>query len=114
MTMNVLNLWWEIIAVVSGAVILLAFGIALVLGHLPDVPPGSRGFRKEEEEGGAETIQPDGYIDSFSGVIQEAGGSLTPVVKLAFIGIIGWWLLYLVLNWVPHLFFFTENLWGPQ
>ena len=113
MTMNVLNLWWEIIAVVSGAVILLAFGIALIMGHLPDVPPGSRGVR-QDDDGGSETVQPDGYIDSFAGVIQEAGGSLTPVVKLAAIGIIGWWLLYLILNWQPHLFFFLKNLYGPQ
>ena len=114
MTMNVMDFWWEIIAVVSGAAILLVFGIALILGKKPTVPPGSRGYRGEEDSGTEEVIRPDGYVDSFAGVIEEAGGSLPPIVKLSLIGIGLWWLAYLIINWEPHLFPYLARNFIPH
>lgn len=114
MTLNVLNLWGEIIAVAVGAFILLLFAIALVLGHRPTVPPGSRGHRPEEDSAEHEVIRPDGYIDSFARDIEEAGGGLTPVVKIAAVGILGWWLVYIIVNWAPHIYGYMSNVWVPR
>lgn len=114
MTVNVLSLWGEIIAVTIGAAILLLFAVALVLGHRPTVPPGSSGPRPRENEGEHETIRPDGYIDSFAKDIEEAGGSLTPIVKLSLVGILGWWLIYMIVNWQPHLYTWASQIWVPR
>lgn len=102
MTENVLQMWPEILAIVAGCIGLSLFAIALGLPHRPGVLPGSSGHRPHDESGENEEIRADGYIDSFAGEIEEAGGSLPPVVKLALSGILIWWLLYLILNWAPN------------
>ena len=62
--------------------------------------PGSKGHRQKKEE--VEVIAPDGYIDDYNNhVIEEAGGSLPVIIRVALPGIIIWWLLYLILNWTP-------------
>ncbi|MFL7814107.1 MAG: hypothetical protein ACK2TT_06045 [Anaerolineales bacterium] len=101
MTQNALELWPEILAVISGTVVLFLFAITIAISHKSKALPGSSGHRGEEDHEGHEEIQPDGYIDSFAGAIEEAGGGLPPVVVLAVPGILLWWLLYLILNWVP-------------
>jgi hypothetical protein len=73
MTQNVLQFWPEIWAVLGAIFILTVFAI--------------------------EEIHADGYIDSFAKDIEEAGGGMPPLVKVALVGIILWWLVYLVLNW---------------
>jgi hypothetical protein len=98
MTRNALLLWPEILGVVGGGIILLLFGLALAIPHRPSVRPGSRGHRQEEE--GYETVRPDGYIDTFGGVIEEGGGSFPPIVWLLLVGIIAWWVIYLVFNFI--------------
>jgi hypothetical protein len=55
-----------------------------------------------EEDGGHEEIRGDGLIDSFSGEIEEAGGGMPLVVKIALPGILLWWLIYLIINWAQH------------
>jgi hypothetical protein len=99
MTQNSLQLWPEILAVVGGALVLFLFALTVAMRHRSTVAPGSSGHRDPEEEGAHEEIRPDGYIDSFAGEIEEAGGSLPPIVKLALPGVILWWLIYLILNW---------------
>jgi hypothetical protein len=111
MTVNVLNIPGEIIAVAIGAGILLVFAITLILGRVPRVPPGSRGYRPEDENE-PEVVRPDGYIDSFAHDIEEAGGSL--IVWVAVVGILGWWLIYLIVNWQPHIYPFMSNVWVPR
>jgi hypothetical protein len=61
--------------------------------------PGSEGHRAPEDDIGHEEIRGDGFIDSFSGEIEEAGGGLPLVVKIALPGVLLWWLVYLILNW---------------
>lgn len=102
MTQNVMQLWSEILAVAAGALILLLFALTVSLPHRPKVLPGSSSHRKEEEEGLHEEIRPDGYIDSFNKTIEEAGGALPWIVRLALPGIVIWWLIYLILNWTPR------------
>jgi hypothetical protein len=101
MTVHSIPLWSEIIGVGVGALVLLVFGILLVIPHNMGILPGSKGHRKEEDEEEHEQIAPDGFIDSFANVIEEAGGSLPILVRIAIPGIIIWWLLYLILNWAP-------------
>jgi hypothetical protein len=102
MTENIMQLWPEILGVLAGAIVLFLFAVTLALPHRSKVLPGSSGHRKEEDEtGGHEIIQPDGYIDSFAKEIEEAGGGIPPVIKLVLPGILLWWLIYLILNWIP-------------
>jgi hypothetical protein len=100
--MDILNSYLssEVLAVVSGIIILALFAIAIALPQGSKAsPPGHKGHRPIEEDIGHEEIRGDGFIDSFSGEIEEAGGGMPPVVKLALLGVLLWWLLYLILNW---------------
>jgi hypothetical protein len=99
MTDHVLRMGPEILAIVGGIVVLFLFAVGLGLSHRSKTLPGSSGHRPVEESGEHEEIRADGYIDSFAGVIEEAGGGMPPVVKLALPGILIWWFLYLILNW---------------
>ena len=102
MTQNVLHVGKELVWMLGGAGILLLFGLAVALRHRPRVLPGSSGHRDTSAEEEHEVIRPDGYIDSFAGAIEEAGGSLPPIVWVAIPGILLWWLLYLILYWAPR------------
>lgn len=98
MTVQSISTWSAIIGVAGGALILLVFGVFLALPHRRGIKPGSRGHRSENDDE-EETIAPDGFIDSFANVIEEAGGGTPPLVKIALVGVILWWFLYLILNW---------------
>jgi len=101
MTENILNLTREVLGVIGWVIILFAFALTLGLPHRSKVLPGSSGHRPAEESGEDEEIRADGYIDSFAGEIEEAGGGMPAVVKLLFPTILLWWLLYLILYWAP-------------
>ncbi|MFL7894217.1 MAG: hypothetical protein ACK2UM_09145 [Anaerolineales bacterium] len=101
MTDNVLQILPEILAIIGGSVVIFLFAVALGIPHRPKNLPGSSGHRPPEDSGENEEIRADGYIDSFAGEIEEAGGGMPAVVKLALPGILIWWLLYLILNWTP-------------
>ncbi len=102
MTQNVLELYPQIVSVVLGAAVLLLFAVIVALPHRSRVLPGSSGHRDGDDESVHEEIRPDGYIDSFAGQIEEAGGGLPPLVRLALPGVLLWWLIYLILNWTQR------------
>jgi hypothetical protein len=102
MTQNVMELGPQIVGVVVGAVVLLIFGLTVAVPNRPKTLPGSSGHRDPSDQPGHEEIHADGYIDSFAKEIEEAGGALPLIVKLAIPGVLLWWLLYLVLNWAPR------------
>jgi hypothetical protein len=102
MTQNVLQLGPEVFGIVISAAVLFVFALTVALPHRPKSLPGSSGHRATEDQSVHEEIRPDGYIDSFSKEIEEAGGALPLVVKLAIPGILLWWLLYLILYWAPR------------
>lgn len=102
MTQNVLQIWPEILGVAGGALLLIIFALAIGLPNKPTVQPGSSGHREKGRESESEEIRPDGYIDSFNGVIEEAGGGMPIIVRIALPGILIWWLLYLIINWTPR------------
>lgn len=99
MTENVMQVGPEVWSVVTGALALLIFGLALSVPHRAKVPPGSKGHRDEVEADEIEDIRPDGYIDSFAEEIEEAGGGMPPLVKVLLPGVLLWWLIYLIVNW---------------
>jgi len=101
MTENVLQFWPEVFTIIGWGVALALFAVTLGMAHRPSKRPGYQGHRPEEQSGEYESIRPDGFIDSFAGEIEEAGGGLLPVFKLVLPGILLWWLLYLILNWTP-------------
>lgn len=100
MTQNLLLIWPKILSVVGAMVVLFAFALAIGLPSRSKTLPGSSGHREVDEEGIHEEIRPDGYIDSFSKEIEEAGGSLPLVVRIAIPAVFITWLLYLILNWM--------------
>ncbi len=102
MTQNVMYVPGEILWVAGGALVLILFAVAVAWPNRASVLPGSKGHRVLEDESEHETIRADGYIDSFAHEIEEAGGGMPLVVKLAVPGILLWWLLYLILFWNPR------------
>ena len=101
MTKNIMDLWGEILWIGGGIAVLLVFALVVALPQIARSRPGSSGHRPGEDETLHEEIGPDGYIDSFARDIEEAGGGLPPVMKLAVPAVLLWWLGYLVLNWTP-------------
>ena len=51
------------------------------------------------QESGGEHVRADGYIDSFAGLVEEAGGSMPLIVSVFTIGLAVWWASYLLLLW---------------
>ena len=74
MTENALELWPEIFAVLAGVIVIFLFALTIAISHRVKTQPGSSGHRPKDEDEGHEEIRPDGYIDSFAGTIEEAGG----------------------------------------
>ena len=101
MTQNVMSVWGEIVGIVGGAVALIVFAIAISIKTKPKTLPGSSGHREKDDVESSESNKEDGYIDSFAGVIEEAGGSLPPVVLIAIPVILIWWLATLIFYWTP-------------
>ena len=99
MTQNVMQLWPQVMGVLGGIFILIIFAIALAMPHHAKTLPGSKGHRSQDGAEDYEEIRADGYIDSFANDIEEGGGGMPPIVKVALPGIILWWLTYLILNW---------------
>lgn len=97
MTLNVLDIGTEIIWIGAGAFILTVFALTLAMVHRTKIPPGEKGYRKGEQR--HVVVEPDAYIDSFSGVIEEAGGLLPPILYVFIPGILIWWLVYLLVRW---------------
>jgi len=102
MTQNVMNVWGEIVGIAGGAFVLILFAVTIAIKWRPSTLPGSSGHRDEDEESDYEAIHPDGYIDSFAGEIEEAGGGLPPIMWVAIPGVLLWWLATLIFYWTPR------------
>lgn len=103
MTDNVLQYWSEMYWIWGGALVLLLFGVTLGLRrHRAKILPGSKGHRPREQAEAAGENRPDGYIDRFAGEIEEAGGGMPMVVKVTVVGVLAWWVFYLIAYWTPR------------
>ncbi|TDB36822.1 MAG: hypothetical protein D9V44_09940 [Actinobacteria bacterium] len=101
MPKNVLDVWGELMAISIGTVVLVLAALAFSFKHHARTQPGSSGHRPPEQQEDAERISPDGYIDSFSGLIEEAGGSLPPIGWVIVGLILVSYVAYLILFWTP-------------
>ncbi len=110
MPLNVLNVPGQIIGIGSAIIVLLIFCVTFSpLVYRPRVPSGSAAERagpgeKEAHDArgqaaGGEHVRADGYIDSFAGLVEEAGGSMPLIVSVFTIGLAIWWASYLLLLW---------------
>jgi hypothetical protein len=91
----------EILGMISAVAVLIILALAVAIRHRPTVLPGSSGHR-EQDRSQRETIRADGFIDSFSNEIEEAGGGMPIVVRLALIVVPAWYVVYVVLFWSPR------------
>lgn len=99
---NVLQIGPQVFSVVAGLLVLL--GASLVFSfkyHATSARAGESGQRPEGREKEAEQVRPDGFIDSFAGVISEAGGGV-PFTGWVIMGVtLVCYFVYLFLHWTP-------------
>jgi hypothetical protein len=99
-TDNVLRLGPEIFSVVAGIIVLLAFALAFAFKYNPTSDKaGEKGTRPADQVKDAEIARPDGFIDSFAGVISEAGGGVPFMATLVILAVLVSYVVYLVANW---------------
>ena len=97
---NVLRIGPEIFAVVAGTIVFIGAALAFAFKtHATSAKAGERGQRPEGQAKEGERVSPDGFIDSFAGVISEAGGGL-PVMAWMIMGVTAVaYFVYLFLYW---------------
>ena len=97
---NVLRVGPELFAVIAGMIVF--FGAALAFAfkyHATSSNAGQSGHRPEGQEKEAEKVKPDGFIDTFAGVISEAGGGV-PFMAWVIMGVtLVCYVVYLFINW---------------
>jgi len=97
---NVLRVGPELFAVISWTIVLFAAALAFAFKYrATSDKAGARGHRPSDREKEGEIVRPDGFIDSFAGVISEAGGGVPFMASIIMITVFVIWLLYLILNW---------------
>lgn len=97
---NVLRVGPEIFSVVAGTIVFI--GAALVFAfkyRATSSKPGESGQRPQEESQAGERVSPDGFIDSFAGVVSEAGGGLPFTAWIIMGATLLCYVAYLFLNW---------------
>lgn len=100
MTDNVLQVGPEFFSVIAGTIVLLGAALAFAFKyHATTDKAGASGHRPEGQVKEAEITRPDGFIDSFSGVISEAGGGIPFMASIIMITALVSWLVYLILFW---------------
>lgn len=101
MPKNVLDVWGELLVIALGIGTLLLAALAFSFKHRGRTQPGSSGHRPDGQVEDTERISPDGYIDSFSGLLEEAGGSLPPIGWVVIGVVLISYVTYLILFWSP-------------
>ncbi len=97
---NVLRVGPEIFTVIGWMIVLFAAALAFAFKyHATSDKAGARGPRPADQEKEGEIVRPDGFIDSFAGVISEAGGGVPFMASIIMVTVFVIWLIYLILNW---------------
>ncbi len=98
---NVLDVGQQLFAVVVGTIVLLGASLAFAFKHrATHADAGSAGHRPTDGEEDVERVSPDGFIDSFAGVISEAGGGM-PIMGWVIISTVAvCYFVYLFIHWV--------------
>jgi len=81
-------------------IVLLVAALAFAFKYNPTSDKaGEKGTRPESQAKEAEVAAPDGFIDSFAGVISEAGGGVPFMAILIILAVLVSYVVYLVANW---------------
>ena len=97
---NVLRIGPEIISVVAGTIVFIGAALAFAFKYRATASKaGEQGHRPEDQAREAERVSPDGFIDSFAGVISEAGGGLPFTAWLIIGTTLVCYVAYLFINW---------------
>ncbi len=97
---NVLQLGPELFSVIAGTIVLLGAALAFAFKYrATSDKAGERGHRPADQTREAEIARPDGFIDSFSGVISEAGGGIPFMASIIMVTALISWLVYLIVFW---------------
>jgi hypothetical protein len=99
---NVLRIGPEVFSVVAGAIVFIGAALAFAFKyHSTSAKAGESGQRPGDQSKEAERVSPDGFIDSFAGVVSEAGGGLPFTAWLIMGTVLVCYVVYLFLNWSP-------------
>jgi hypothetical protein len=98
---NVLQVGPQLFAVVAGTIVLFGAALAFAFKHrATSADAGQSGHRPAASEEDTERVSPDGFIDSFAGVISEAGGGM-PIIGWVIMGTVALcYVVYLFVHWV--------------
>lgn len=97
---NVLQIGPEVFSVIAGTIVLLGAALAFAFKYRATTDKaGVKGTRPAGQEEQAAITRPDGFIDSFAGVISEAGGGMPFMATIIMVVTFVAWLAYLIIFW---------------
>jgi hypothetical protein len=97
---NVLSVGGQTISVIVGTIVLLGAALAFAFKYrATSDKAGASGQRPADQKDEAEIARPDGFIDSFAGVISEAGGGIPFMAAIIMLVTLVTWFVYLLINW---------------
>jgi hypothetical protein len=97
---NVLRVGPEVFSVVAGTIVFIGAALAFAFKYrATSSKAGERGQRPADQAREGERVSPDGFIDSFAGVVSEAGGGLPFTAWLIMGTTLVCYVVYLFLNW---------------
>jgi hypothetical protein len=102
MPRNVLEIGPQIFAVIAGIVVFLGAAFAFSFRYRSGAEAGRRGHREETEGEADARVSPHGWIDSFAGRIEEAGGGLPYTGAIIMLVVLVCYFVYLFLYWKPR------------
>jgi hypothetical protein len=99
---NVLEVGPQLFATIAGIIVFLGAAFVFSFRYRTGAEAGRRGHRDEAEEGIEQRVSPSGFIDSFAGRVEEAGGGL-PYTGWIIMGVVlVCYFAYLFLFWNPR------------
>jgi hypothetical protein len=99
---NVLRVGPQLLTVIAGTIVLLGAALAFAFKyHSTTTKAGASGQRPDDQAREGERVSPDGFIDSFAGVVSEAGGGVPFTAWLIMGATLVCYVVYLFVNWNP-------------
>jgi len=97
---NVLQIGPQVFSVLAGTIVFLSLALVFAFKyHATSSRAGEKGHRPDAQAQEGERVSPDGFIDSFAGVVSEAGGGLPFTAVVIMIATLVCYVVYLFLYW---------------
>jgi hypothetical protein len=96
---NVVQIGPEMFSVIAGTVVLLGVALAFMFKYRSSSSKAGESGPRAEGSREGERVSPDGFIDTFAGVISEAGGSLPFMAWVIMGATLVAYFVYLFINW---------------